>query len=188
MLPDHESPKLCGGDWALNFLWVHLPAHRCSSKIYSVLQRRQVFTCQHYIISVMGPFYSCGKGEQQQVSGYHPTKYYGAMKVTLGKHFKGPLFPLTQGQIDLVTRQLGVSWRKRLPHPIHHGTLLGPRPRYLRWWQSWAQMHRWRALPYSILGSPPSSAMSHLAFLLVIPGCWKHWGQGVQDTLRAVDG
>lgn len=48
----------------------------------------------------MGPFYSCGKGEQQQVSGYHPTKYYGAMKVTLGKHFKGPLFPLTQGQID----------------------------------------------------------------------------------------
>lgn len=62
-----------------------------------------------------------------------------------------------------------VAWvyrKKHLLSPVQHGIVLRPEPKYLRWWQCWAQLHG-----YLILNSLQSSTMSHLAFSQAVSVC-----------------
>lgn len=94
----------------------------------------------------------------------------------------------TWRETDLVTQQAGVYWKRCLVSPVLPGVLLGPWPKYLRWWEYWAEPLKRGVLPCSILCSLWSSTMNHVAFLLTIPGHGKHGRWGMKYPLGTVFG
>lgn len=75
--------------------------------------------------------------------------------MALGKYLEDPLLPLPlEGKLILWLSDQG----KGLCSVQHSG--LESQPRYLRWWQCWAQPHGWETL---LLNSQSSTTIGHLA-------------------------
>lgn len=82
---------------------IHLPC-RCTNKTCKVsCSRGKISHCWHWAINVKGPFYRCGEGEQEQVSGYLP----------LGDALERSIVaPPIWKQIGLITQLPSVYWKK----------------------------------------------------------------------------
>ena len=79
----NDSPNHIG-------VWIHLAD--VPAKSAECPTQRQVFTCQHDIIKVMGLFDWCGEGSRD---GSQPTvlSHTVELQVAVGKHLKGPVLP-----------------------------------------------------------------------------------------------
>lgn len=91
-----KDPQTLWRAWALYFLKLHGQSsllHILQQNLQGVLQQRQVFTCELYIIIVMACFTDVGT-ENEHKSLATTLTCDGAVQVTLGKQLKGPLFPL----------------------------------------------------------------------------------------------
>lgn len=120
-----------------------------------------------------------------------------AGQVTTGKHLKGPLLPLQrEGKFISWLTSEQLNWtgsssvlKSYLFSPVQHSILLGPWPKYLRWWQCWVQTYGWwRVLPCSVLGSLLLTCHEPFGFVFLfsLTHCWKHNGKGIHYSLSAI--
>lgn len=124
--------------------------------------------CHHF----SEPILLAEEGEQSYISGYHVMTYGRTEQLAMGNHLKGPLLSLLCEDNLIHDSPARCIVEKTFAKPNTAGYTQGPWTRYLTKMVTILSTATWMgALPCSILCSPWSFTVSHLASLLDRLGC-----------------